>query len=107
MRGFQLSLDDFGTGFSSMSELARLPFSEIKVDQSFVGTALQVHESRSVVKSVIDLGHRMGLRVTAEGVEDAHTLDLVNVLRADLVQGFHIARPLTPERAALWQPARL
>ncbi len=102
MHGFQLSLDDFGTGYSSMSELARLPFSEIKVDQSFVRGAAASQDARAVVRSVIDLGHDLGLETTAEGVEDADTLELLCSLGSDLAQGYHIARPMTGEQAAAW-----
>ena len=102
IHGFQLSLDDFGTGYSSMSELARLPFSEIKVDQSFVRAAAESEHARAVVRSVIDLGHDLGLQTTAEGVEDAETLDLLAALGSDLAQGYHIARPMPGPQAAQW-----
>ncbi|MGZ8737166.1 MAG: EAL domain-containing response regulator [Nocardioides sp.] len=102
MHGFQLSLDDFGTGYSSMAELARLPFSEIKVDQSFVQGALGSEDSRAVVRSMIALGHDMGLTTTAEGVEDAATLQLMRTLGSNLAQGFHIARPMPPDDARSW-----
>ncbi len=102
IHGFQLSLDDFGTGYSSMSELARLPFSEIKVDQSFVLAAAESEHARAVVRSVIDLGHDLGLQTTAEGVEDAETLDLLAALGSDLAQGYHIARPMPGPQAAQW-----
>jgi len=105
IHGFQLSLDDFGTGYSSMTELARLPFSEIKVDQSFVRAAGESEDARAVVRSVIDLGHDLGLETTAEGVEDAETLDLLLALGSDLAQGFHIARPMPGPQAAEWAAA--
>jgi len=84
LEGFQLSIDDFGTGFSSMVQLVRLPFSEIKVDKSFVMQAQNSSEARSVIKSIIDLGHSLGLLVTAEGVENFKTLDYLNSLGAIL-----------------------
>jgi EAL domain-containing protein (putative c-di-GMP-specific phosphodiesterase class I)/ActR/RegA family two-component response regulator len=105
MQGFQLSLDDFGTGYSSMTRLSRLPFSEIKIDRSFVSTAVASEESRTVVHSIIDLGRNLGLVTVAEGVEDEETLRLLDDLGADLAQGDHIARPLSPEDAAAWTPA--
>lgn len=101
MMGFHLSIDDFGTGFSSMLQLVRLPFSEIKVDKSFVMTAMQSQESKTVVKFIVELGRSLGLRCTAEGVEDCETLGYLQAIGCDLAQGYHIARPMAPE--ALWQ----
>ncbi|MDZ7670131.1 MAG: EAL domain-containing protein [Gammaproteobacteria bacterium] len=102
MRGFQLSIDDFGTGYSSMLQLVRLPFSEIKVDKSFVVTAGRSSESRSVIRSVIDLGRSLGLTSTAEGVEDAATLNYLRDAGCDLVQGYHIARPMPADEVRDW-----
>lgn len=102
MQGFHLSIDDFGTGFSSMLQLVRLPFSEIKVDKSFVMTAMQSQESRTVVKFIVDLGHSLGLTCTAEGVEDAKTLLYLKDAGCDLAQGYHIARPMTVEAIKTW-----
>jgi EAL domain-containing protein (putative c-di-GMP-specific phosphodiesterase class I) len=102
VKGFHLSIDDFGTGFSSMVQLARLPFSEIKVDRSFVMNARQSQESRTIIKSVIDLGHSLGLVVTAEGVEDIEAFDYLNDLGCDLAQGYFIARPMPGEAARSW-----
>ncbi|MBX3725687.1 MAG: EAL domain-containing response regulator [Xanthomonadales bacterium] len=106
MKGFQLSIDDFGTGFSSMLQLVRLPFSEVKVDRSFVSSATRSHESRAVVKSIIDLGHSLGLRVAAEGVEDEATMNLLVDAGCDLAQGYLVARPLSPECVLPWIQAR-
>lgn len=102
VKGFQLSIDDFGTGFSSMLQLVRLPFSEIKVDKSFVLTALQSQESRSVIKSIIELGHSLGLQTTAEGIEDAETFNYLQQAGCDLAQGFHIARPMPLDAVDAW-----
>lgn len=102
MKGFQLSIDDFGTGFSSMLQLVRLPFSEIKVDRSFVMSAVQSTESRAVIRSVIELGRSLGLRTTAEGVENSRTLEYLKELRCDMAQGFFIARPLSGAEAKSW-----
>ncbi len=102
MKGFQLSIDDFGTGYSSMLQLVRLPFSEIKVDKSFVKTAISSAESRAVVESIIGLGHSLGLRVVAEGVEDQATLRYLRDSGCDLAQGYGIARPMSAASAAAW-----
>lgn len=106
MVGFHLSIDDFGTGFSSMLQLVRLPFSEIKVDKSFVMTAMTSPESRTVVKFIVDLGHSLGLRCTAEGVEDAETLDYLTTIGCDLAQGYHIAHPLSGDGFLPWLATR-
>jgi EAL domain-containing protein (putative c-di-GMP-specific phosphodiesterase class I) len=106
VKGFQLSIDDFGTGFSSMIQLVRLPFSEIKVDKSFVTQARHSIESRSVIKSIVELGHSLGLLVTAEGVEDLDTLNYLNTLGCDLAQGYFIARPMWGEAARNWVELR-
>lgn len=102
MKGFQLSIDDFGTGYSSMLQLVRLPFSEIKVDRSFVMTAKSSEESRAVIRSIVELGHGLGLRATAEGVEDATALKYLTTIGCDLAQGFYISRPLSPADAVTW-----
>jgi EAL domain-containing protein (putative c-di-GMP-specific phosphodiesterase class I) len=106
VKGFELSIDDFGTGYSSMVQLVRLPFSEIKVDRSFVMQALQSREAGTVTKSIIDLGHSLGLVVTAEGVEDLDTLNYLNRLGCDLAQGYFIARPMPGEAASSWLAQR-
>jgi EAL domain-containing protein (putative c-di-GMP-specific phosphodiesterase class I)/FixJ family two-component response regulator len=107
VKGFQLSIDDFGTGYSSMVQLVRLPFSEIKVDKSFVLKAQQSQEARSVIKSIVDLGHSLGLVVTAEGVEDQSSLNFLNDLGCDLAQGYFIARPMLGDAAREWLEQRV
>jgi len=106
VHGFHLSIDDFGTGYSSMLQLVRLPFSEIKVDKSFVMTAGSSEESRSVVRSVVDLGRSLGLKSTAEGVEDDATLHYLRECGCDLAQGYHIARPLPAAEVLAWARAQ-
>ena len=102
MKGFKLSIDGFGTGFSSMVQLVRLPFSEIKVDKGFVISALQFQESRAVTKCIVDLGHSLGLSVVAEGVEDRQTLDWIKSLGCDFFQGYYVARPMLGIAASEW-----
>lgn len=106
MQGFHLALDDFGTGFSSMLQLVRLPFSEIKIDKSFVMTAMQSQESRTVTRFIVDLGHSLGLRCTAEGVEDLHTLAYLQTIGCDLAQGYAIAHPMPGDVAVRWMQQR-
>ena len=102
MKGFHLSIDDFGTGYSSMLQLARLPFSEIKIDKSFVMTADESKESRTVIKTIIDLGHGLGLYTSAEGIESNETLEYLRSIGCDLAQGYAIARPMTGDAVLTW-----
>ncbi len=106
MKGFHLSIDDFGTGYSSLLQLVRLPFSEIKVDKSFVTAANRSMEARTVVKSIVDLARSLGLKSAAEGVEDNQTLDLLRGLGCDLAQGFAIAPPMDGDAVLNWADSR-
>ena len=96
--GTHLSIDDFGTGYSSFSYLRVLPVSELKVDRAFVMNLLDDERDEVIVRSTIDLGHNLGLRVVAEGVEDMATLDRLRLLGCDLVQGYGIAKPMPFDR---------
>lgn len=91
--GTRISIDDFGTGFSSLTHLRRLPISEIKIDQSFIGGMLDRENDYIIARSIIDLAHNLGRRVVAEGVEDTATLDLLRGLGCDAAQGFLFGRP--------------
>jgi EAL domain-containing protein (putative c-di-GMP-specific phosphodiesterase class I) len=102
LKGFWLAIDDFGTGYSSLLHLARLPFSELKIDKTFVMGAARSSEARAIVKSTIDLAHNMGLRAVAEGVESAEIEQLVRELGCDQAQGNHIAPALLPQLIEGW-----
>lgn len=106
MKGFHVSIDDVGTGYSSIAQLARLPFSEMKVDKSFVMTADSSPESRTIISSIVELGHNLELRVVAEGVEDSNTLDFLRSIGCDYAQGFFIAHPMNAEHVAEWMSQR-
>jgi len=93
MMGIQLSIDDFGTGYSSMAQLHKLPFSEIKIDQSFVALADTDDEARAIIDTTIMLGHRLGMTVVAEGVETESVLGILASLKCDIAQGFLLGRP--------------
>jgi diguanylate cyclase (GGDEF)-like protein len=100
--GVQLSIDDFGTGYSSLSHLRRLPVSEIKIDRSFVaGLTLDEHDA-VIVRTTIELGHQLGLRVVAEGAESLDSLDRLRELGCDGAQGFVISRPRSPASLSTW-----
>lgn len=100
--GIHLSIDDFGTGYSSLSYLKRMPVDELKIDKSFVMGMADDKGDETIVRSTIDLGHNMGLKVVAEGVENEAVLDHLKLLRCDLAQGYHVSRPLPPEKLEIW-----
>lgn len=92
--GIGSSVDDFGTGYSSMSMLRHLRASALKIDKSFIADLVTSHESRVLVRSMIDLGRNMGMYTVAEGVEDEATLNLLREMKCNVAQGFHLARPM-------------
>jgi diguanylate cyclase (GGDEF)-like protein len=100
--GIRLAIDDFGTGYSSLSYLKRMPVDELKIDKSFVMGMTEHKDDETIVRSTIDLAHNMGLKVVAEGVENEDVLDRLRDLRCDLVQGFHLSRPLPATRLEAW-----
>ena len=92
--GVTIAIDDFGTGFSSLSQLQQLPVDEIKIDRSFVMRMEADHDDAVLVRSIIELGRNLGLRVTAEGVETPTVQHTLRELGCDFAQGFHISRPI-------------
>ncbi|AAZ97319.1 Putative diguanylate cyclase/phosphodiesterase (GGDEF & EAL domains) with PAS/PAC sensor(s) [Thiobacillus denitrificans ATCC 25259] len=97
--GFTLSLDDFGTGFSSLSHVHELPFDEIKIDISFV-RRIKTPEGRVLVKTIVDMGHAMRLALVAEGVEDSETAAILQGMGVEMLQGYHFSRPMPKEVCA-------
>ena len=94
LKDMKLSMDDFGTGFSSLVQLYRMPFSELKVDKSFVMDVDFNEEARAVVRSIVDLAHNLNLTACAEGVETPGTLEFLRSIGCDQVQGYLISKPL-------------
>ena len=92
--GVQIAIDDFGTGYSSMAHLKTLPLHELKVDRSFVSQMTSSTSDAVIVRSTVDLGRNLGLRVVAEGVEDRQTLRELDALGCDAIQGYYISRPM-------------
>ena len=92
--GFQISIDDFGAGQTSLGYLAMLPISELKIDKSFVFGLLEDERNAAIVRSVIELGHSLGLSVIAEGVETEAALERLRAFSCDKVQGYYISKPL-------------
>ena len=102
MKGIALSIDDFGTGYSSLVQLHRIPFSEMKIDRSFVINALSDEEALAIVKITIMLGHELGMKVVAEGIENQRTWDLLLSLGCDAAQGYYIAKPMPGDELLMW-----
>lgn len=99
--GIPLAIDDFGTGYSSLGYLKKLPVQKIKIDKSFI-IDLESKGDVVIVRSIINMGHSLGLEVVAEGVEDQHTKDLLEALECDVVQGNHIGHPLPSDELIHW-----
>jgi EAL domain-containing protein (putative c-di-GMP-specific phosphodiesterase class I)/CheY-like chemotaxis protein len=93
-KGCHLALDNFGTGFSSLVELRSLPFSQLKIDKTFVGEATTRPAARAIVDAVIEFGHKIGFQIVAEGVETREALVMLKEAGCDLAQGFLISRPV-------------
>jgi diguanylate cyclase (GGDEF)-like protein/PAS domain S-box-containing protein len=104
--GIRLAIDDFGTGYSSLAYLKRLPVDEIKIDRSFVMHMGEDDDNATIVRSTIDLGRNLGLRVVAEGVETAEIWDALTALGCTVAQGFYLSRPVPPDELRTWLVAR-
>ncbi|MDH5407676.1 MAG: bifunctional diguanylate cyclase/phosphodiesterase [Gammaproteobacteria bacterium] len=100
--GVNMSIDDFGTGFSSLSYLKQLPAKILKIDKTFVIDMIDDDNDAVIVRSTIDLAHNMGRLVIAEGVENKETLEILEILGCDYAQGFYICMPLTIDKLAKW-----
>jgi len=103
--GVALSIDDFGTGYSSLAYLKRLPVQELKIDKSFVLNMERDAGDAKIVRSTIDLGHNMGLKVVAEGLENLAVWELLAKMGCDQGQGYYISKPMPAEQLAAWLAA--
>jgi EAL domain-containing protein (putative c-di-GMP-specific phosphodiesterase class I) len=106
IKGIGISLDDFGTGYASLTQLQQLPFSDLKIDKSFVTNADTSKDCRAIVRALIDLAHMLDLKVIAEGVETEPVRDLLIDYQCDLAQGYHFARPMAASALVDWVFAR-
>ncbi len=106
MRGFDLSVDDFGTGFSSLAQLVRAPFSELKIDRSFVSRIGSDSAARTLVESVVAMARRLGLRTVAEGIETEQQHEILLALDCDMGQGYLFAKPMPVDAWLDWMRAR-
>jgi EAL domain-containing protein (putative c-di-GMP-specific phosphodiesterase class I) len=102
LKGVNLAIDDFGTGYSNLGQIKRAPFSELKIDRSFVHDALLDDEGYTILHASIVMGSQLGLTVVAEGVESEAEWDAVCSLGADEVQGYWVAAPMPAEDLPLW-----
>jgi diguanylate cyclase (GGDEF)-like protein len=100
--GVQVAIDDFGTGYSSMAHLKILPVHELKVDRSFVSQMTSNTSDAVIVRSTVDLGRNLGLRVVAEGVEDQRTLRELDALGCHAIQGYYVSRPVPADDLIHW-----
>jgi diguanylate cyclase (GGDEF)-like protein len=105
--GLQLSIDDYGTGYSSLSYIMQLPVTELKIDRSFVSHMSDDRDLTTIVRSTIELGHSLGLKVVAEGVEDGQGFALLRELGCDGAQGYFMSPPLPAEAFRRWYEGSL
>jgi diguanylate cyclase (GGDEF)-like protein len=102
MKGMKISIDDYGTGYSSLAQLKQLPVHELKIDKSFVQRLHEDEDDQIIVRSTIELAHNMGLTVVAEGVEDEFSLNWLTQHQCELAQGYFISRPQAAEKITPW-----
>lgn len=102
LKGFGFSIDDYGTGFSSMQQLARFPFTELKIDRSFVHGAAERESLRAILQSAVDMGRRLGITTVAEGVENRAELQLLRRMGCRQAQGYGFARPMSGKALQEW-----
>jgi EAL domain-containing protein (putative c-di-GMP-specific phosphodiesterase class I) len=100
--GIRLAMDDYGTGYSSMAQLKRLPIHEMKIDKSFVIDLHHHQDDAIIVRSTIELGHNMGLILIAEGVESEDILRILRQYGCDIAQGYGIGRPMPVDKFQQW-----
>jgi EAL domain-containing protein (putative c-di-GMP-specific phosphodiesterase class I) len=104
--GVTVSIDDFGTGYSSLAYLQKLPVDSLKIDRSFVTEMAHSEDARAIVSAIIALAHTVGLKVTAEGIEDEATMQRLALLGCDVAQGYYVSRPMPAEAATRWLKLR-
>jgi len=104
--GVRLSIDDFGAGYTSLGQLKNLPVTELKIDRSFVMNLSQDPRDALIVRSIIDLGHNLGLTIVAEGVETASVFADLTAFGCDTAQGYFVSHPTTAADFDIWRAAR-
>ena len=106
MKGFGLAIDDYGVGYSSMQELSRMPFTEVKIDRSFVVAAATSEKHRLMIAHTVEVAQLLGLKTVAEGVETRPEMELLARLGCDMIQGFLVAEPMDGHELLRWMEAR-
>jgi len=102
LKGFEISINDFGMGFSSMEQLRRSPFTEPKIDQAFVIGAADKPAARAILEPSVDLARRLNIRSVAEGIETEEDLSLCRRLGVDLAQGYYLSKSMAPLNVEAW-----
>jgi len=100
--GIDISIDDFGTGFSSLSYFKDIPADELKIDKSFVFNMKSDKQDRDIIELILQIARLFNLSVVAEGIEDQETLELLAELGCNYAQGFHIAKPMPADALLKW-----
>ncbi|MEE8428481.1 MAG: EAL domain-containing protein, partial [Gammaproteobacteria bacterium] len=100
--GVAVAVDDFGIGYSSLSDLKQLPVQSLKIDQSFLANITGIGNDVAIVRSIIELGHNLGCKVVAEGIEDDAAWSMLTELGCDQGQGYHISHPLSERSLNHW-----
>ncbi len=100
--GFKISIDDFGTGYSSLAYLDELPVHEVKIDRSFILKMQENEQEDTIIRATINMGHELGFKVLAEGVEDAQAVEKLKKRGCDLVQGYYYSKPKPKAEALAW-----
>jgi diguanylate cyclase (GGDEF)-like protein len=100
--GFEVSVDDYGIGQSSLAKLKNLPVDELKIDKTFILRLDQCQKDQDIVSSTISMGHKLGLRVVAEGVENKESLELLRQFQCDYAQGYYLSRPVSADKFIEW-----
>tara|TARA_R100001039_G_C1849356_1_gene109411 strand:- start:179 stop:2521 length:2343 start_codon:yes stop_codon:yes gene_type:complete len=100
--GLKIAIDDYGTGYSSLAQIKRLPVDELKIDKSFVLKIDTQQEDLTIVRSTIEMGHHLGLKIVAEGVENSASAEILSQLRCDYLQGYWISKPMPADAITGW-----
>jgi len=100
--GVRISMDDFGTGHSSLAQIKNLPLHELKIDKSFIMTLMSDEQNKAIVRTTIELAHNMNLTVVAEGIEDLDTLRQISNMGCEEAQGFYLGRPMASGELLHW-----
>ena len=102
MKGFGLGIDDYGTGYSSLEQLTRIPFTELKIDQAFVTHAGRRESAKVILASSLEMARKLGITAIAEGVETRENWDMLCELKCDVAQGYYLAKPMPADAFMTW-----